>query len=100
VNDHSCDHGWVTVPAGYAEHAHPYPPRPAVAPGDEALTEWEEVCRFVDAKRATAAKAIFPCPDCRPAAYERWAGGHYLPDHDRTRCAECQHHSKQGKETK
>lgn len=33
---------------------------------------------------------LAPCPDCRPALFIRWAGGHLAEDHDRLACPECQ----------
>lgn len=34
--------------------------------------------------------SVAPCPDCRPDAFVRWAGGCYAPDHDRATCPTCQ----------
>lgn len=80
--------GWVRVGPEYVDRIAPWPAKPTdVSP--EALEAYElavETCRI---RRESAANTIYPCKACEPGSFERWAGRHWLPDHDRSACSEC-----------
>ena len=80
-----CEGGWVPVAPAYAERQHPWPaPDPAVSEKVHA-----ERCEIVRYRRMVAARAVFPCRECRPELFLLWAGGHLGPRHDRTGCPTC-----------
>lgn len=43
----------------------------------------------IDARRAAIRDSWYPCSQCRPKAFYRWAGHHHDVDHDQSECAEC-----------
>ncbi len=80
--------GWVRVGASYVDRIAPWPAKPT-EPTTEALENYElavETCRI---RRASAENTLYPCKACRPEAFERWAGRHWTPEHDRAACSEC-----------
>lgn len=56
-------------------------------PLDETLRA--AVIEQVEIRRAALRGSVYPCADCQPAAFHRWAGGHLEPRHDRAGCPEC-----------
>ena len=44
---------------------------------------------FIELTEGPEAGLCYPCPQCRRGAFEKWAGKHYLPTHDKAHCAEC-----------
>lgn len=86
-----CDHGYVRVQQAYVERKAPFPaPLSPELMAEEGMAEaYELLVAQVVAKRAALANSYYPCRDCLPAAFYRWAGGHWEPNHDRTGCAEC-----------
>lgn len=80
--------GWVRVGDEYVDGIAPWPAKPA-DDTPEALEAYElavETCRI---RRASAANTVYPCKACQPAAFSRWAGRHWTPEHDRSACDEC-----------
>lgn len=66
-------------------------------PGDDAKTYGCLRCRdnrFVVVPKTN--NTVRPCQDCNGRAYERWAKGHFLPNHH---CAECEdiHRGRRGR---
>lgn len=81
--------GWVRVGEGYVDGIAPWPTKPAGELTDEQLEQYElavETCRI---RRESARNTVYPCKACQPAAFARWSGRHWLPDHDRSKCDEC-----------
>lgn len=76
-----CDHGWITVGPGYPAWRWP---DPAEWPADPETAE--VVAQQLTWKRRLAAQDIYPCRNCRPELFARWAGGHLASGH---RCGEC-----------
>lgn len=68
-----CDHGWRQVKPAYAEHM--------VA---DITDEAERRHRY-----AAALNTWYPCRNCRPVQFYRWAEGHWLVDHDVSSCEAC-----------
>lgn len=44
---------------------------------------------FIELAEGPEAGLFYPCPQCRSKAFQKWAGKHYLPDHDKAHCPEC-----------
>jgi hypothetical protein len=40
-------------------------------------------------RRLAAERHVYPCRVCNERLFFRWAGRHYLPDHDVGGCSEC-----------
>lgn len=80
--------GWVTVGPDYVAQRCPEPGLPeGDTPGLDVLradlvAAWEQ-------RRASVAREVYPCKVCNEAAFFRWAGRHWLADHDRAACNEC-----------
>lgn len=82
-----CDgSGWIQVQPAYAAQRHPYPPNPELDATDEELAEHSRLVRRIDALRAQAVNSFYPCKECQPDVFYRWAGGHHAPGHT---CSEC-----------
>jgi hypothetical protein len=80
--------GWVLVTEAYVDGVAPWPAKPEEET-EEALAAYEiavETCRI---RRTSAASTVYPCKHCNVEAFHRWAGRHWLPDHDRRACEEC-----------
>lgn len=75
--EHSCEGGFVYVGEKYAH---------AVAL--RRCDGKEDHPRF-KIELDVARHNVYPCKVCRPAAFFRWAGGHYDSNHDASSCAEC-----------
>lgn len=85
-----CDgDGWVQVGPGYVEVRYPWPAKPGPDADEEALALYEVRVESTRIAREAAARSVYPCKDCEPAAFHRWAGRHWEPDHDRSACDEC-----------
>ncbi len=80
-------HRWVPVQPGYALHMHPDPTIEQLAVLDEAgqAKLWAEVA----SKRAAAENSVYPCRQCAPQLFFRWAGGHFAMGHLAVECDEC-----------
>lgn len=78
---------WVQVKPAYALHLVPDPDPQllAICTPEQAAVVWAEV----DAQRGAARDSWYPCRDCNPRQFFRWAEGHWNKDHDVTNCAEC-----------
>jgi hypothetical protein len=63
-----CDHGWITVGERYVETELALPdPSKEIVPDHEA---------WLAQRRTALAATIYPCRQCRPAAFMRWAKGY------------------------
>ncbi len=78
---------WVPVLPSYATHMHPDPTMEQLA----VLTEAEQDTLWAElgAKRAAAENSVYPCRQCAPALFFRWAGGHFGLHHNTAECEEC-----------
>lgn len=85
----SCESGWIVVPPSYAEHMHPLPQQPEVGATAEAMILYQHQTERVLMSRASAMNSVYPCKRCRPAKFERWAGGHLDSGHDLHHCEVC-----------
>lgn len=79
--------GWVQVQDAYAVHLYPDPTLEQLAGLDD--TAADEVVAQVQLQRAAAANSVYPCRDCNPPMFFRWAGGHFKLGHDYAKCDEC-----------
>lgn len=77
--------GWVLVQEGYVDRLAPVPDR-AIDLTDDV---YDALVAANAARRAALARTVYPCKECRPAQFFRWAAGHFAGDHDRTACDEC-----------
>lgn len=79
--------GWVQVKAAYAVHLFPDPTHAQLA----GLTEGEAqaVNDATAERRRFALDSVYPCRECAPAMFFRWAGGHFKMGHDPGSCTEC-----------
>lgn len=68
-------HGWKHV-------QEPYAVQQAERAGEPGTAEYA-------AALAAARNTVYPCRTCNKAAFFRWAGRHWLPDHDVASCGEC-----------
>lgn len=86
-----CEHGWVEVTAAYVDRKAPWPaPLAAELMSEEGMQEaYAALVASVAQRRASLARSVYPCRECQPAAFYRWAQGHNDPNHDRMNCAEC-----------
>jgi hypothetical protein len=77
----------VDVLPSYAVHMHPDPTLEQLAAlGEEAQAElWADLGR----KRRAAENSVYPCRQCAPALFFRWAGGHFGLHHNAAECDEC-----------
>lgn len=80
---------WVQVQPAYAERMFPPPADLPEGATDEQLRVHAAVVADADRCRRAAADSFYPCKDCAPTLFFRWAGGHLAIDHDRASCAEC-----------
>lgn len=80
-----CDAGWVEVTQSYVDRIAPIPELQLGADPDVH----EAIVAEVMTRRASLANTVYPCRDCQPAAFYRWAGGHLERNHDRAKCDEC-----------
>lgn len=87
-----CDHGWRGVTQAYVDRKAPMPgPLDAAMVDVEGMAEAHELLiAEVTARRAALAGSVYPCKDCLPATFYRWAGGHFDLNHDTAGCPECQ----------
>lgn len=80
---------WVQVQPAYAERMFPMPADlPEDATPDQRRVH-AIVAADVERARHAAADSFYPCKDCAPTQFFRWAGGHLAANHDRSSCAEC-----------
>lgn len=86
-----CDRGWVQVTAAYVERKAPWPaPLAAELMSEPGMEEAHAaLTAHVANKRRALAESYYPCKECQPAAFYRWAQGHNEPNHDRHSCPEC-----------
>lgn len=80
--------GWVLVTEAYVDGMYPWPAKPT-DDSPEALAEYELRVETIRIRRESAAATVYPCKRCSPDAFHRWAGRHWMPDHDRAKCDEC-----------
>lgn len=80
--------GWVLVTEAYVDGMYPWPAKPE-DDSPEALAEYELRVETIRIRRQSAASTVYPCKRCNTAAFHRWAGRHWMPDHDRAKCDEC-----------
>lgn len=83
-----CERGWITVTAAYVDEHAPKRPTAEVWDGmtDAERAAWEAQDEAV---RAGLAATVYPCKQCEPEMFYRWAGGHLDPRHNRADCDEC-----------
>lgn len=74
----SCDHGWRYVTEAYVAELYPIPPN---------ATEEQRLAVFE--RRELYAEHVFPCSECRPEAFARWANGCMRADHRAGKCELC-----------
>lgn len=74
----ACDHGWRYVGEEYLADRWP------ITPG---MTEAQIEAAY--AKREAYREQVYPCPDCRPDAFRRWANGCFRGEHRATKCDLC-----------
>ena len=72
---HECDRGWKWVGHKYAEHL-------AAQVHIEGKTPPEAIV-------AALLNSVYPCRDCQPVRFVRWAEGHFARDHDPGGCRDC-----------
>lgn len=80
--------GWVQVTAAYAEKLFPLPPAATLEDADHAAA-FAALAEAVERRRRAAADSWYPCRECEPSLFYRWAGRHLDSKHDRAGCAEC-----------
>lgn len=80
-----CEFGWRTVSDSYPERLVPTPDLSGLPPDLAAVAR-----RDIEARRASLAGSVYPCKECQPTLFYRWAGGHLASKHDRGDCEECQ----------
>lgn len=86
---HVCEGGWKQVSAAYAESIVPDPkPLPLDATSDEISTH-EAHARSIPALRKAARDSYYPCRECQPELFLRWANGCFGPRHNARRCELC-----------
>lgn len=84
-----CENGWVSPPPSYIDHYSPLPTRPDPDASPGVVAEFEKLLVEVNARRAAHENTVYPCKTCRPAAFYRWAGGHFAVGHDASDCSQC-----------
>lgn len=85
-----CDFGWRNTPPEYVEDLFPLPNPPGQLLTAEELAAYEARVATVWERRESFTGAVFPCPDCRPEAFRRWANGCWRPGHNAGECELCQ----------
>ena len=65
-----CDHGWVAVGPDYINR---HWPLPAPMKFDDDPEVYRKHLAVIEIKRVSAEGAVYPCPDCCPVQYDRWA---------------------------
>lgn len=76
---------WVQVGADFAAKT----AGPLVIPPDADDQTTARLVAAHDALLAAAADQWYPCRDCNPEAFKRWAQGHHQPGHDTASCPDC-----------
>jgi hypothetical protein len=76
-----CDHGWVSVGAGYVTDHAKLPDHVVVSEADR-----EVVLR---AREVALGESVYPCRVCRPRQFFRWVKGCGEPGHDAENCDLC-----------
>lgn len=51
----------------------------------------------IEYRRAGLADSVYPCKECQPTLFFRWAGGHLASKHDQVDCEECAEIRRGGK---
>lgn len=72
---HDCDRGWLWVGQKYAEHI-----AAGMALGPGVPTQ---------AVVAGLLNTVYPCKECQPDLFYRWARKHFATDHDVSSCPDC-----------
>lgn len=80
--------GWVRVTEAYVDGIAPWPAKPT-SDDPAVLAEYELRVETIRIRRVSAAETVYPCKRCNTTAFHRWAGRHWLADHDRRACDEC-----------
>lgn len=76
---------YVFVLDGYVDQQAPLPVH-ELGQSDE---EFSALHAEAVAKRSALSNTVYPCRECAPAAFMRWAGGHLDPGHEAGACDEC-----------
>lgn len=86
-----CERGWVRVTQAYVDRKAPYPAplSPEIMSEPGMAEAYDALVASVESRRRALAESYYPCKECRPEAFYRWAQGHNEPNHDRTSCPEC-----------
>lgn len=81
--------GQIKVLDGYVERNAPWPAAPALGCSLVEQEAYELLVARVAERRAAYANSYYPCKDCNPKAFFRWAKGCYSDNHDRASCELC-----------
>lgn len=74
----SCEHGWRYATPEYVAELFPFPPNAS-----------EEQLAAVFERRELYPDHVFPCSECRPEVFARWANGCLRPGHRASKCERC-----------
>lgn len=80
----SCEFGWRAVSSNYPVTHYPMPDLTGL-PDDLAAAAQAEV----ETRRAALTDSVYPCKQCQPHLFFRWAEGHLASKHDQDDCDEC-----------
>lgn len=75
----SCEHGWRYATDAYVDELIPLPPN-----GTE-----EAIAAVLRKREGLYGTFVFPCSECRPEAFRRWANGCFRADHRSSKCDLC-----------
>lgn len=79
---------WVTE--RYLDRHAPWPDPPPEGSVPSRLAEHDAQVEVVRLRRASLANSCYPCRECQPGPFFRWAGRHWEVGHDISACNECQ----------
>lgn len=80
--------GWIPVTETWVVATAKMPPDPMLDADEKSIEIYMAACSAVTERRQGLRNSVYPCKDCRPKVFLRWAEGHFDPDH-RTDCEEC-----------
>lgn len=81
--------GQLRVLDGYVDRLAPWPEAPGLGCTPLEHDAHELLVARVAERRAAYADTWYPCKDCNPKAFFRWARGCYTDGHDRASCDLC-----------
>lgn len=80
---------WVFITEAHADGMFPNPPQPTLENADD-MRLWALLCDALEHRRRAARNTVYPCKDCNPVVFYRWAGRHLDSNHLRAGCSECE----------